>query len=267
MGFDEKTGPTREIWKVQLAGGAVLPMTLDELDNAFQEESINVGTMVLKPGAFQWATLGAIAGIGAEPSSTAAVTSDIESSAFALPVKKEPIPELTFGTKDLAALRPKRRVRRMFLAAAVLSLVGGVLFAFKSYGAAGLREKLASVASVVKGSTAEEARAAAVAPQASASPPPAKAKPAAAPSTVPHANAPAPNPPRPATAPTPVAAAAPAAKQTDHGGNSHAAGSHAGKPKKTFGHAKSRRKQQKSGMAIDPIRSGTDPFDPLNGAL
>jgi hypothetical protein len=57
-----------EYWHVQLPDASVATMTLDELDAAFQEGTINEGTFVLKHGEQTWATLSALLGLD-EPAS------------------------------------------------------------------------------------------------------------------------------------------------------------------------------------------------------
>lgn len=51
-----------DLWHVQMASGDVLVMTLDELDEAFNDGRIDESTMVLQGGALKWARLGAILG-------------------------------------------------------------------------------------------------------------------------------------------------------------------------------------------------------------
>jgi hypothetical protein len=51
------------LWYVKLPDGDVEPLTLDELDEAFQAGHINSNTMVLAAGATQWERLGQLAGL------------------------------------------------------------------------------------------------------------------------------------------------------------------------------------------------------------
>jgi hypothetical protein len=51
------------LWYVKLPDGDVEPVTLDELDEAFQAGHINENTMVLADGETQWARLGDLAGL------------------------------------------------------------------------------------------------------------------------------------------------------------------------------------------------------------
>jgi hypothetical protein len=51
------------LWYVKLPDGDVEPLTLDELDEAFQAGHVNANTMVLADGSTQWARLGELAGL------------------------------------------------------------------------------------------------------------------------------------------------------------------------------------------------------------
>lgn len=51
-----------DLWHVQLASGDVRVMTLDELDEAFQDDRIDESTMVLQGGSLKWAPLGEVLG-------------------------------------------------------------------------------------------------------------------------------------------------------------------------------------------------------------
>jgi hypothetical protein len=71
---------TQEIWNVQVGPGVVRPMTLDEIDAAFEAGHIAASTLVLPPGATAWTTLGAAAGLDSDtaPSATPApVSADV----------------------------------------------------------------------------------------------------------------------------------------------------------------------------------------------
>ncbi len=52
-----------ELWYVKLPDGDVEPLTLDDLDAAFQSGAIGSDTMVLAAGATEWAKLGELAGL------------------------------------------------------------------------------------------------------------------------------------------------------------------------------------------------------------
>jgi hypothetical protein len=82
-----------EIWHVQLPNGQAHRLTLDELDAAFEAGHIYESTPVLPPGATQWTTLGAAAGLGAEEPSR-----EIEPAAQAAPSPAPPVHETATPT-------------------------------------------------------------------------------------------------------------------------------------------------------------------------
>src|SRR4051812_24382184 len=55
-----------DLWHVQLATGEVRPMTLDQLDEAFQDGIVNEETFVFQEETNRWAKLGEVAGLGAD---------------------------------------------------------------------------------------------------------------------------------------------------------------------------------------------------------
>jgi hypothetical protein len=63
------TGPI-EFWHVQMPDGSVSTMTLDDLDDAFQNDRIHEGTYVLKQGEQKWATLAELLGLDDEPAAS-----------------------------------------------------------------------------------------------------------------------------------------------------------------------------------------------------
>jgi hypothetical protein len=65
------TGPI-EFWHVQMPDGSVSTMTLDDLDDAFQNDRIHEGTYVLKQGEQKWATLAELLGLDDEPAAPSA---------------------------------------------------------------------------------------------------------------------------------------------------------------------------------------------------
>jgi pyruvate/2-oxoglutarate dehydrogenase complex dihydrolipoamide acyltransferase (E2) component len=56
------TGSSAELWDVRLATGET-KMTVDQIDAGFQQGWIDASTPVRAPGAFEWTTLGAAAGL------------------------------------------------------------------------------------------------------------------------------------------------------------------------------------------------------------
>src|SRR5258708_575122 len=64
-----------DLWHVQLASGEVCTMTLDLLDDAFQDGIINEQTYVWQDGSPDWVTLGEVAGLDAVDSEAAVLIS------------------------------------------------------------------------------------------------------------------------------------------------------------------------------------------------
>src|SRR5260221_11380366 len=76
MGYYEATDSTdSDLWHVQLASGEVCTMTLDLLDDAFQDGIINEQTYVWQEGSPDWVTLGEVAGLDAVDSEAAVLMS------------------------------------------------------------------------------------------------------------------------------------------------------------------------------------------------
>jgi hypothetical protein len=69
MSYYEATDQTEsddDLWHVQLASGDVLLMTLEELDDSFQNGVINENTFLWQEGATNWVTLREVAGLDAD---------------------------------------------------------------------------------------------------------------------------------------------------------------------------------------------------------
>lgn len=182
----------QEIWHVRLPSGDVKPLSLDELDAAYEAGRIDLSTPVLPPAAFTWSTLGAVAGLDPEP----------------MPVSIAPVaygPDLSvdLSGEDLddvpAELRPRRRGKRIFGVLVALAVVAGLGFA-ATRARPGL---VASASGFVKSHLRAARPAPADAPRAAAAP--------VAPPAAPPQVAPSPSPsPSPVAAPASVAAAVPA---------------------------------------------------------
>ena len=256
MGFDVRASANNlELWHVQLAGGVVRTMTLDELDSAFQADAIDERTMVMKAGDLSWTTLGDLLGLDAnvdgQPNSIAPMATDIGSSALAMPRHDAPNFDFSPGTEELAVFRPKRRWGRVVVAAAVIGGLAGGLSTAKSYGTDKIRSKVAMVTSLVKGKGAEGARAVAVAP-----PPQAPIAPPVVNDAPPMANAKSvaiDSLPAAAPAPTP-------ADKNDKNGKKKA------EPTKKAAKGAASKKAA-AAKSSDPTQKGSGQFDPLNGNL
>lgn len=100
-----------EIWRVQLPTGELRAFSLDALDEAFDAGLIHGGTLVLAPGATEWAPLAIVAGLDSpEPVQTPslspmAISNDAHHYASYPPPGPAPI-DLAEISDD--ALKPKR---------------------------------------------------------------------------------------------------------------------------------------------------------------
>jgi hypothetical protein len=122
-------GAPNDLWRVRLATGEQ-PMSLDDLDLAFEAGRIDADTLVCPPGAFAFSRLGAIAGLD-EPAAAAPAPAPTQATpplAFDIPVD--------FGAPDLApfaATEPNpfapRWSRRLLAVPAALAAIGIIAFA------------------------------------------------------------------------------------------------------------------------------------------
>jgi hypothetical protein len=154
-----------EIWHVRFASGEVKPLTLDELDQAYNAGWIDESTPLLKSGSLAWSTLGAVAGLGPPdpmPLSIAPVSWDPSPSPVSPDLSTEIHPGDLEGMPD--ELKPSRAGRKIFGVLVALALVAGL-------GVAATRARpglTASVSGFVKshlpGKKAEPPKAVAAAP-------------------------------------------------------------------------------------------------------
>jgi hypothetical protein len=123
------------IWHVQAPDGKVRTLSLDELDEAFQNGSIDENTLVLPAGAINWARLGDVAGLD-EESETPPPVSTVNSVA---PIALDLAPIAARLDADLDAppeLRPRRRGRVVAMLGVPLVLGALGVAAFTKYGGA-----------------------------------------------------------------------------------------------------------------------------------
>jgi hypothetical protein len=73
--YDGTDSAESDLWHVQLASGEVCTMTLDLLDDAFQDGIINEQTYVWQEGSPDWVTLGEVAGLDAVDAEPAVIMS------------------------------------------------------------------------------------------------------------------------------------------------------------------------------------------------
>lgn len=171
----------QEIWHVKLPSGDVKPLSLDELDAAYEAGRIDLSTPVLPPAAITWSTLGNVAGLDPEPMPLSIA-----------PVAYGPDLDVDLSASDLddvpAELRPRRTGRKVFGFLVAVAVVAGLGFAATKARPGMTASASAFVKSHLPGKHAPApAKVAAAAP---APPPPA--------------------PPPPAVTATPTVAAAPA---------------------------------------------------------
>jgi hypothetical protein len=132
-----------EFWHVQLPNGTVSTMTLDELDAAFQADTINERTYVIKQGEQAWATLADLLGLDqpAQPASATpppvVVASPVPFASFAPPpVESAPIYSLRPVVSEVSDIdddidfggtafrSPKKRTAIIFGSIASVAAVG-----------------------------------------------------------------------------------------------------------------------------------------------
>lgn len=125
-----------EIWRVQLPTGELRAFSLDALDQAFETGLIHGGTLVLAPGATEWAPLALVAGLDDSPEpvqtpslSPMAIANDAPYHASYPPPAAAPMDVLDLSDD---ALKPKRG-RMAFVAAIGVAAIAacGVLTAPK----------------------------------------------------------------------------------------------------------------------------------------
>lgn len=129
-----------ELWRVQLGTGELRVMTIDVLDEAFDAGIIDGSTLVLAPGASNWARLADVAGLedagaaGPAPTSDPAGAPSLSPVAISTstdtPVSFAPAP-LPIDLGDLSddALRPKRG-RAFLLGGIGVAAMAGLFIAF-----------------------------------------------------------------------------------------------------------------------------------------
>jgi hypothetical protein len=122
---------SNELWRVKLASGEQ-PMTLEEIDAAFETGRIDADTLVCPPGSLTFARLGAMAGLDAEEA-PAAIDIDVElEQVDRLP--RMPAMSLDLSA-DLAAFRPRWSTKRLLAVPAVLATIA-IIIAFAAQASA-----------------------------------------------------------------------------------------------------------------------------------
>src|SRR5687768_7839636 len=67
----DQTEGNEPLWQVQLASGQVCRMTLELLDDAFQDGLITENTLIMQDGTTEWVTLRDVAGLDSDAESEA----------------------------------------------------------------------------------------------------------------------------------------------------------------------------------------------------
>jgi hypothetical protein len=120
-----------ELWRVQLSTGEIRMMTLEALDQAFDEGLIDARVPVLAPGASAWTTLGEAAGLDDVPTeqtpSLSPVALAAPSSAQILPTESQLDMRAELDLPDsFEELAPRRRGLMIGAAVAALAVAATI---------------------------------------------------------------------------------------------------------------------------------------------
>jgi hypothetical protein len=135
------TSTDDEIWHVQLPSGDVCMMTLDLLDDAFQDGLIHERSLVWKEGSPGWMTLAEVAGLDDDASTSEATPPSTSYSQTPPPYSVGPlstapvaadIGDMDFDL-DAISFRPRKRSPLRFIAAA--AVIGAAAFGIAKRGA------------------------------------------------------------------------------------------------------------------------------------
>jgi hypothetical protein len=120
------------LWYVKLPDGDVEPMTLDELDEAFQRGDVNERTMVLAAGSTQWAKLGELAGLDQPAAQRPVSLAEIPAFKGYAPIPNSMRPVSVdldgFGDDDLTFKPPKKGKKWVFGVVLVAGVLGFAAF-------------------------------------------------------------------------------------------------------------------------------------------
>jgi hypothetical protein len=86
----DQTESNDPLWQVQLASGQICRMTLELLDDAFQDGLITENTLIMQDGTTEWVTLREVAGLDSDAESEAANGSAAQVN-HAAPVANPPV--------------------------------------------------------------------------------------------------------------------------------------------------------------------------------
>ena len=121
---------TEELWSILLPSGEVRTGTLDQLHEAFDAGCVDASTLVLAPGATEWSTIGALAGLDDEAPAPAPETLRPVAFDAALP-SQESLRELPFEADEPEPAPPPQKSRGRWIVAAtaasvaIVAVIGG----------------------------------------------------------------------------------------------------------------------------------------------
>ena len=131
-----------ELWEVQLLGGGMRHMTVDELEAAFARQQIHPRTPVRRQGTATWMTLREARGLGPAPHANAIAATSRRPPLPNLGLAPQPPAEVRLrrssnsktdpfqpSIEELAVVRPSSAVGKIIAFAAVALVGGGILAA------------------------------------------------------------------------------------------------------------------------------------------
>ncbi len=136
------------LWYVKLADGDVEPLTLDELDEAFQAGHVNEHTMVLPAGSTQWAKLGELAGLDQPQRPAAHVPTRAVAPLAPMPNSLRPVSvdlgQFGGDDDDFSFQPPKKSKKWMFGVALVAGVMGFAAFEAQRAGVVSISRLMSS---------------------------------------------------------------------------------------------------------------------------
>jgi hypothetical protein len=134
-----------DLWYVKTADGDVDRMTLDELDEAFNDGRIDENVVVLPAGDTKWVKLGALLGLD-QPAAPAQTAKPVAFGGFA-PIPNSMRPVSIDLSDDVDAPFRKKSRKGLFLGAVVGALaIGGIAFAASRGGIIDASKATATIA-------------------------------------------------------------------------------------------------------------------------
>jgi hypothetical protein len=116
---------TEELWSILLPSGEVRTGTLDQLDEAFNAGCVDASALVLAPGATEWSTIGALAGLDDEAPAPSPETLRPVAFDAALP-SQESLRAIPFDADEPEPAPTPRKSRGRWIVAATAAAVATV---------------------------------------------------------------------------------------------------------------------------------------------